>query len=83
MDCHRERGLHEGDTAWNKRTSVKQVRDKPRAHGWDKNGVVGARTLRRLEPTKRPETPLLFEIQGVPWYLVPDAPRRGERKPDR
>ena len=45
-----------------------------------KNVALGARTIRRLEPTKRSETSLLLEIQGVPWDLIPNAPRRGRRK---
>ena len=44
-----------------------------------KNGATG-REIRRLEPTRRPETSLLLEIQGVPWDLVPNAPRRGRRE---
>ena len=45
-----------------------------------KNGAMAARSIRRLEPTNRTETSLLLEIQGVPWDLVPNAPRRGRRK---
>ena len=44
-----------------------------------KTGVT-ERDIRRLEPTKRLETSLLLEIQGVPCDLVPSAPRRGRRK---
>ena len=40
----------------------------------------GARTIRRLEPTKRSETSVLLEIQGVFWDLVPNAPRLPRRK---
>ena len=47
------------------------------------NGVIGARTTRRLEPTKHSETSLSFEIQRVPWDLVPNAPRRGHRRNTR
>ena len=41
---------------------------------------MGARTIRRLEATKRSETSLFLEIQGVPWDLVLNAPPRGRGK---
>ena len=33
------RRLHKGDTAWDKRNMVRQVREEPRAHRWDKKIV--------------------------------------------
>ena len=41
---------------------------------WESTTILG------LEPTTDSETSLLLEIQGVPWDLVPNAPRRGGRK---
>ena len=40
-----------------------------------KLGAMGARTIRRLEPTRRSETSLLLEIRECP-----DAPHRARRK---
>ena len=45
-----------------------------------KNGAMGARTLRRLELTKRSEISWLLEKQGVPQDLVPKIDARSTRQ---
>ena len=56
---------HEGDTAWDKGIWLGKSETNPEHIFGTKNGAMGARTIRRLEPTKRSETSLLLEIQGV------------------
>ena len=73
------RNLH-GDTVWDKGIWLGELERTPEHIVGTKNGAMGARTLRRLVPTKRSETSLLLEMQGVPWDLVPNAPRCGRRK---
>ena len=72
--------LHEGDTAWDKGIWLGKSETTPEHTVGTQNGVMGTRTIRRLEPTNRSDTSLLLEIQGVPWDLVLNAPRRGRRK---
>ena len=57
--------LHKGDTAWDKGIWLGQSETTPEHIVGTKNGAMGARTIRRLEPTKRPETLLLLEIHRV------------------
>ena len=45
---------------------VRHVTDKPRHMVGTKSGAIGARIIRRLEPTKLSETPFLLGIQYVP-----------------
>ena len=61
------RGLHKGDTAWEKGIWLGKSETNPEHIAGTENGAMGARTIRRLEPTQRSETSLLVEIQGVPW----------------
>ena len=72
--------LHERDTAWDKGIWLGKSETNPKHTVGTRNGAMVARTIRRLDPTKRSETSLLLQIQGVPWDLVPNAPRRGRRK---
>ena len=72
--------LHEGDTAWDKGIWLGKSETIPEHTVGTQNGVMGTRTIRRLEQTQRSETSLLLEIQGVPWDLVLNAPRRGTQE---
>ena len=72
--------LHKGDTAWEKGIWFGKSQTNPEHMVGIKSGAMGARMIRRLEPTKLSETSFLLEIQDVPKDLVPNAPRRGRRK---
>ena len=56
--------LHKGDTAWDKGVWLGKSETNSEQIVGTKDGAMGARTIRRLEPTKRSETSLLLEIQG-------------------
>ena len=62
--------LHKGDTAWDRGIWLGKSVTTPEHIVWPKNGAMGTRTIRRLEPTKRSEHSLLLEVQGVPWDRV-------------
>ena len=80
MDCRREGDSKKETLRGEKGKWLGKSETNPEHIVGTKNGAMGARTIRRLEATKRSETSLLLEIQGVPWDLVPNAPRRGRRK---
>ena len=68
-----ERRFHKEDTAWEKGTSLGKSETNTEHIGGTENGAMGARTIRRLEPTKRSETSLFLEIQRS--TLGPDTRR--------
>ena len=71
---------HKGDTAWEKGIRLGKSQTNPEHFVGTKNGAMGSRTIRRLEPTKLSETLFLLGVQDVPLDLVPNAPSRGRRK---
>ena len=69
--------LRKGHAAWDKGIWLGKSETNFEHFAGTKHGAMGARTIRWLEPTKRSDTSLLIEEQGVPWDLVPNAPRCG------
>ena len=80
VDCHEEKDSTKETLRGPKGSGQVSQRQPPSTSLGPKSGTMGARTIRWLEPTKRSETSLLLEIQGLSWDLVPNAPRRGRRK---
>ena len=73
---------HKGDTVWDQGIWLGRTEINPEhIHCWDNKWRNGSENNPKAgTDEKRSEAPLLPEKQGVPWDLVPNAPRRGDAR---
>ena len=76
MDCRRE--LHKGDTAWDR--DLVQVRDKPRAHCWDKEWRNGSENNPKTGTDETLRNIIVARDTGSALGHGTNALRRGGRK---